>query len=104
MRKTTGLTEITQTPTLKLGGGELSFATNGEVLLASVILQLVFFIVIIAKWIFAKESGKLDRLINMVEAVNQRLTRVEHTMPDEAYITKAVQLEVYKLIHERRPQ
>ena len=88
---------------MTIGGVEVSFASTAEMLMASVILQLVFIIVLFFKWAFNKEAKRQEQLIGLVENLASRMSTLEHKMPTEASIERIARLKVLEALHERRP-
>ncbi len=102
MPKTAALpSQALVTKPMSVGGVEVSFASTAEMLMASVILQLVFILILLAKWIFSKEAKRQADLLSMVEELVHDVRTLKHTMPTEASIEKTARLKVLEALHQR---
>lgn len=89
------------TKPMTIAGHEVTFASTAEMLMASVILQLVFVLVLLIKWAFSKEAKRQADMFELVKQLADDVKTLKHTMPTPQSIEQTARLKVLEALHER---
>jgi hypothetical protein len=90
------------TPVAKIGDVEVGFGTTNPMLLAILAGQLIILVRWLLMFIFKtkqkeeeKRQEQMERLIGLVEGMDRRIHKIEHTMLTDSDIEKLVKVELY---------